>query len=216
MEKTVGLISRRSDLTRAQFRDYYETRHAPLGTQHFAFRKYLRNHVVGPASDAFDVFSEFWHDSIAKAYEVNTGPIGAIFREDEQRFMGKQRAAKSEERLVAGPARIVDPTPTRKQILLLVRREGTDRAGFLDAAARWGGDLAASSKGGITRVVLDAITPFENTPFPCDAILSLWLANGAEETKLGAPPTGITLGAVATVESCETPPEVLAANYKGE
>jgi len=217
MEKTVALISRRNDLTRAQFRDYYETRHAPLGMRHFAFGKYLRNHVVGQGTEDFDVFSEFWHKSTAEAYAVNAGPVGAIFREDEARFMdtGRQRAANAEERLVAGQPRGVDPTPTAKTILLLTCAPGTGSAQFLDAIAGWGADLAKSSDGKVLRVTLDAITPFEHAPFPCDAILSLWLADGTGDIPLGAPPAGVTLDAVARVESCESPPELLAASYKG-
>lgn len=219
MEKTVALISRRADLTRPAFREYYETNHAFLGMRHFAFRKYLRNHVVDTAGagPGFDVFSEFWNESIANAYATLASPIGDLMREDERRFMdqSKQRAARSTERLVAGPPRGIDPTPTRKQILVLTNDGDADRAAFFDMAARWGAALAAAAPGETHRITLDAITPFENAPFPCDAILSVWLAHARHGVTYGTPPAGITLLAVATVESCETTPEVLAANYKG-
>lgn len=220
MEKTVALISRKEGSTRDAFRDYYETRHAMLGMRHFRFRKYLRNHVVSAPPDAgFDVFSEFWQDSIATAYKTMAGPVGDLMREDERRFMdqSKQRAAKARERLVAGPMRGVDPTPTRKQILLLTRDPAADPTAFTDAAANWGSRLAEANPGRkIVRVTLDTIEPFENSSFACDAILSVWLAPGCEGISFGNPPVGTTVRTAATVEAYETPPEMLAANYKGD
>jgi uncharacterized protein (TIGR02118 family) len=220
LEKTVALISRKEGSTRAAFRDYYETRHAMLGMRHFQFRKYLRNHVVAAPPDAgFDVFSEFWQDSVAAAYETMAGPVGDLMRGDERRFMdqSKQRAARAHERLVAGPPRRIDPTPTRKQILLLKRDDAADLGAdaFADAAAKWGARLAEMAPSGrIVRVTLDAIEPFENSSFACDAVLGFWLAPGCEGIAFGDLPAGIVVRTAATVESCETAPEILAANYK--
>ena len=44
--KTIGLMPRRPDMSRAAFRDHYENRHAPLALGKFPFEKYVRNHVV--------------------------------------------------------------------------------------------------------------------------------------------------------------------------
>jgi hypothetical protein len=46
MSKNIALLSRRAELTRAQFRDYYETRHAPLAIGYFPFTRYVRNHLL--------------------------------------------------------------------------------------------------------------------------------------------------------------------------
>ena len=55
--KTVGLMPRRPDTTRAAFRTHYETRHAPLALGKFPFEKYIRNHIVSSDPDpiGFDV-----------------------------------------------------------------------------------------------------------------------------------------------------------------
>lgn len=218
VEKTVSLISRKQGSTRAEFRNYYETRHAVLGMKNFPFRKYLRNHVIAAPPDAgFDVFSEFWQDSVAKAYETMAGPIGDVMHEDEARFMDRslQRAAKSHDRVVFGPPRDVDPTPTRKQILLLTRAADTSAADFAAAAAKWGARLAESAPAGrILRVALDVVEPFEKIGFPCDAILSIWLGPSGDGVAFGDPPAGFTVKTAATVEACETSRDVLTASYK--
>jgi len=213
--KSVCLLSHRPDLTREAFRDYYETRHALLGMKHFAFRKYLRNHVVGasPADVDFDCLSEFWHDDLARAYEVMAGPTGDILREDERRFMDQPRirAAGSVETLVAGPERGVERGVARKQALLLVREPGLGARDFAAAARSWGERLSRDLRG-VERVTLDEITHFEgDARFPYDAILSLWLEAGATGVTAAAPPVGVTLAAVAMLDSIESPPELLAA-----
>src|SRR3990172_8227508 len=213
--KTVCLLSHRPDLTREAFRDYYETRHALLGMKHFAFRKYLRNHVVGasPFDVDFDCLSEFWHDDLASAYEIMAGPAGDLLREDERRFMDQPRirAAASVETLVAGPERGVERGVARKQALLLVREPGIAAKDFAAAARGWGEWLARSLRG-VERVTLDEITRFEgDARFPYDAILCLWLAAGARGATGAAPPAGVTLAAVAMLDSIESPPELLAA-----
>ncbi|WP_182357164.1 EthD domain-containing protein [Tomitella gaofuii] len=77
MFKAVALLTRRADLSRAAFIDYYETRHVPLITSLLPpFREYRRNfldhddRVAGPDAPAadFDVISEFVFDDRA-AYE---------------------------------------------------------------------------------------------------------------------------------------------------
>ncbi|MBP8235890.1 MAG: EthD domain-containing protein, partial [Rhizorhabdus sp.] len=44
--KTIGFMPRRADISRADFRAYYETRHAVLAVPLFPFRRYRRNHLV--------------------------------------------------------------------------------------------------------------------------------------------------------------------------
>jgi len=213
--KSVCLISRRPDLSREAFREYYETRHALLGMKHFAFEKYLRNHVVAssPVEVDFDCLSEFWQEDLAGAYETMSGPIGDILREDERRFMDQPRirAAASVETLVAGPERGVERGAVHKQALLLAREPGLAAIDMVRAARSWGERLARELPG-VERVTLDEITRFEgDARFPYDAILSLWLADGAAGAGGVAPPAGLTLAAVVTFDSIESPPELLAA-----
>jgi uncharacterized protein (TIGR02118 family) len=213
--KSVCLISRRPDLGREAFRDYYETRHAYLGMKHFAFDKYLRNHVVAssPGEVDFDCLSEFWQEDLAGAYETMSGPVGDILREDERRFMDQPRIrpAASVESLVAGPPRGVERGVARRQGLLLVRDPALAPADFASAVRAWGERLARELRG-VERVTLDEITPFGgDAAFPCDAILSLWLAAGATGAAGVAPPTGIALAAIVAFDAIESPPELLAA-----
>jgi len=61
-------------------------------------------------------------------------------------------------------------------------------------------------------VTLDEITRFEgDARFPYDAILSLWLEPGATGVTRASPPAGVMLAAVVTLDSIESPPELLAA-----
>ncbi|QDQ97454.1 EthD domain-containing protein [Tomitella fengzijianii] len=78
MFKAIALLTRRADLTREQFIEYYETRHAPLITSLLPpFREYRRNflehddRLAGPDAPAadFDVVSEFVFDDRA-GYEA--------------------------------------------------------------------------------------------------------------------------------------------------
>src|ERR1700735_3448463 len=89
MVKTMVLMARRTDLTHAEFRDYYERNHTVLGMRYFEFRKYIRNYVIAPGGEpvAFDVFSEFWQDSLPEVYAAMAGPVGDLMREDGNRFI---------------------------------------------------------------------------------------------------------------------------------
>ncbi|QIX26484.1 EthD domain-containing protein [Nocardioides sp. JQ2195] len=48
MAKLIGLFSRKSGTSLEEFRDYYETRHAPFAVRHFGhlFASYTRNYVT--------------------------------------------------------------------------------------------------------------------------------------------------------------------------
>jgi uncharacterized protein (TIGR02118 family) len=217
MVKTLVLMSRRTDLTRAAFRDYYERNHTVLGMRYFRFRKYIRNHVVAPDEGPFDVLSEFWQDSLPEVYAAMAGPVGDIMREDGNRFIDRsqQRLASCEERLLAGTPRGVDPTPTRKQLLFLTAGSGAMRQDFFQTVARWGAELAEAARGRIVRVTMDSIAPFEGAPFPYDAILSLWLSGEPKNIGNLLTPAEVSLDATATVDACETAPDVLAATFEG-
>ena len=217
--KSVCLLSHRPDQSREAFREYYESHHAFLGMEHFAFRKYLRNHVVAshPEEVDFDCLSEFWQDDLARAYEILASPVGEILREDERRFTDapRIRSAAAVEILVAGPERGVERGIARKQALLLVREPELDPQAFAAAALGLGERLHRELPG-VLRVTLDEIRRFEgDASFPYDGILSLWLAADAPGAAGVAPPAGITLAAVVTLDSIESPPELLAAHEEG-
>jgi len=70
--KTIVMSRRRPELTRDAFRDYYETRHAPLAIRHVRFTKYVRNHLIAPSNAEFDVVSEFWLPDPAEIDALDT------------------------------------------------------------------------------------------------------------------------------------------------
>src|SRR6201999_3051588 len=155
--KTVGLMPRRPDTSRAAFREHYETQHAPLALGKFPFEKYIRNHLVASDPDpiGFDCLSEFWVGDVAEIHKIMAGPIGDIMKEDERRFTHQDKIgpAVAEETHMFGPTRIVDDGITLKEILLIRPAPGMTQGAFVDTVKAWGRDLAAG--GGLTRIALD-------------------------------------------------------------
>jgi hypothetical protein len=212
--KVITLIARRPDLSRAQFRNYYEDHHAPLGTRYFPFEKYVRNHLAASQPDdvGFDVLMESWLDR-AKAMAILTGEIDEIFAADEARFMNappRPEGIDVIEHVLAGPARAVDPRGLRK-IAWFLKADGIDKADFLERAAQWGKTLAAEAQA--TRGEIDETAPGHKSPFfTGDAILMLWV--GADTpAPVAPPPEGVAVQAALVLESEETTPEELQANF---
>jgi len=216
--KVVTLIARRPDLTREAFRTYYETRHAPLGTRYFPFEKYVRNHIVdsSPADPGFDCLMECWLDR-RKALQSLEGPVGAIFAEDEAKFMTQRGLGVDvEERLIAGDPRGVDPRGIRKEALLVSAEAGTARDEFLNRVAAWAADLARQAGDACARLTLDAILPGQDdVGFPGDAILTAWRGGDRSALQGVQPPAGIRIRSTLVLESEETTPDELSAAYAG-
>ncbi len=210
--KVITLITRRPELTRAAFKDYYEDHHAPLGTRHFPFEKYVRNHLVesNPDDVGFDCLMECWIDR-EKALVSLDGALGDLFAEDEARFMvNRGIGVDVVEHVVAGPPRAVDPRGVRK-VAWLLAAGGIDRAEFLRLATKWGKELSETT--GAARAVVDEVLPGHQSPlFAADAVLILWLGGADAPTPID-PPAGITVQAMLVLDSQETPPEELAAAY---
>ena len=213
--KSVCLLSRKPGSTREAFRDYYETRHAPLGSRYCPFSKYVRNHLLashGPVN--FDVITEFFFDDGTNVGGVHSGRVREILDADEQRFMDQRliRPAAAEEAVLAGVPRDIAAAGGRRQILLLDRQ--CDETAFRAAVAGWGKALGETH--GLPRVSVDYITPHfpeGDQHFPWAAMLSLWLETGGETVTRLDPPPGVGLSAELLTEVCESPPEVLASLY---
>jgi hypothetical protein len=66
MYKVMLFVKRKPGLTHEQFRDRYESGHAPLAIQHLPYlRKYVRNFIQpvrGWPDPEFDGVTEFWFD----------------------------------------------------------------------------------------------------------------------------------------------------------
>jgi len=207
--KTVGLMPKRPDITRAAFRDHYENRHAPLALGKFPFEKYVRNHVVGSDPDpvGFDCLSEFWVGDVAEVQRIMAGEVGDIMREDERRFSDQPKIgpAVAEEHHVFGPPREVEDGIARKEILLLRRAPGVSKDAFLVAATAWGKDLAAKSAGQVRRVAFDALTPFDGRYFPrCDGVLYGWIQGEGGALFDAVPPAEIEIHGRIKTETIET------------
>ncbi len=186
MVKTVGLMPRRTDITRAAFRTHYETRHAPLALGKFPFEKYIRNHIVASDPDpiGFDCLSEFWVGDVAEIHRIMAGPIGDIMREDERRFTDQPNIgpAVAEETHIFGPPRIVDDGIIHKEILLIRPAPGVAHDAFVDGVHGHGAgrsSQAPSRRGSDPRHPGHPRPPFEGRPVSAVQRHSLWLGQRA-------------------------------------
>ena len=212
MNKSVALLSRRTDVSRDYFQDYYESRHAPLASSHFPFTKYVRNHLLSLPDIGFDTVSEFWSDDYGAIAELMGSAVGDMMREDERRFMDQSmiRSALSTECLVLGPVRHVEWAP-RSRVAVLVGRGGDlgDDV-FVERLKAYGHTLATEAGEQVTRVTLDVFQTFPGMTFPYAAILWLWLKDERQPPLAAGPSAGIDVQGVVLTRSCETPPEVMA------
>lgn len=215
--KTLGFIPRRADFTRAAFRDYYETQHAPLALRHIRiFAKYVRNHVVRgvPQEPGFDCLSEFWFDEPQAAADVGAwlaSPPGQVLREDEAKFMDRSRISSCavSERLLTGPARTVESGAVRKLGLALVRAPSAAPAEFETQLARFGEELIHRNGPSILRAALDLPLDPMQANLPLHALISIWPV--APEAALDMPARGAAIGGliVLGLDAVETPPAAL-------
>jgi len=209
--KTIAMSRRRPELTRDAFREYYETRHAPLAIQHVRFTKYVRNHLIAPSNAEFDVVSEFWLVDSKEAVALDKSPAGELLRADADKFVGPQRfRAVAEESLLAGPPRRYETGRVQKYALLLNRRAYAGEADFIADARDWGRRLALGATA--RRVTIDVVKPFPGGGrFPAHAILWLWLDRAFDVGLADAPPKSIDVGRILTLDAYETPREKLIA-----
>lgn len=225
------LMTRRSDLSLAQFRDYYENHHAPMGIRYFAFEKYVRNYVIGttPGNIAIDCVMTCTVNRSKSNATMAASDVDQMFREDEARFMttrgegvdptGKSFAGDTLravsvariEQHVMGEAEHVDTAGTQKQMLLVSNGGQLDDAEYLRRLVEWSDRVATSAA--FVRVTIDAITPGqEDVHFPAETLITAWLGT-ITNPEWGNPPAGVKLGAVLQVEAYETSPALLAEEF---
>ena len=193
MLKVMTLFVKRPDMTRRQFRHYYEGNHVAMGlaaNKHFGFSKYVRNHVVAahasPPAGAFpefDAFSEYTFRDVeraVKAQEYMLTPGGKALADDELNFldMSYHPSFGVQETLIAGLPRAVEPGLTGKLALVVARGEDVSSAAFQDSVQAFAGQFARRHAGAFVRLTLDTAldTPAGRPPF--DAILNLWSKPG--------------------------------------
>ncbi|MBS0579292.1 MAG: EthD domain-containing protein [Proteobacteria bacterium] len=225
MLKVMTLFVKRPDMTRRQFRDYYEGNHVAMGlaaNKHFGFSKYVRNHTVAtlasPPAQAlreFDCFSEYSFpdvDQAVKAQAYMLTPGGKALAEDELNFldMSYHPSFGVTETLIAGAPRGVEPGLTGKVALVLARGEGSDAASFQAAVQRFSQEYAQAHRGAFVRMVLDSAVETPAGRPAVDAVLSLWTPPG----RPGAPedfrwPGKGDAAIVVEIECIEAATEVL-------
>jgi uncharacterized protein (TIGR02118 family) len=217
--KILTVFVRRPDLTREGFRSYYEGHHVKLAMQHvkrFGFRKYVRNHVVGPAGaePGFDCLTEFFFESLEQAGSsvgFMNSPEGKIFAEDELNFLDMSRHPSFElaENVVAGPPRAVDPKGLRKHALVLTRAPGRSAEDFARSAREHAAALARRNAGAIHRLMLDLAVQGPGRVPPWDAALVLWPADPGARAEWLRWPDPSDRAVFVELESLEEPPELL-------
>ncbi|MBY0510945.1 MAG: hypothetical protein K2P94_12455 [Rhodospirillaceae bacterium] len=219
--ESVGYLSRRLDITHAQFRAWYINHHA------VDFLSFAKPHMVRYTQDyvervhmgdgSFDVISHFgWRSAEDRATVLKFmgSPEGKAVMALHPRLGTKpgpyedhsgSRTYSITERLVAGPARTYDPPATSKQVALL-RRKDTTPEGFLRAANNYAGNIFNRAKGAAERVTINFAVPEPERPAPFhDAQVMVWPKNGTNLAGvMQGPMDGIEIAAVISLVSYDT------------
>jgi hypothetical protein len=94
--KIIALLKRRQEISRAEFKDHYETHHVRLAQAFFeGWPGYVRNHIEVVFPDQtldFDVITMFWYKNtqhLQSTIELLSDERGQIVRDDELTFMMK-------------------------------------------------------------------------------------------------------------------------------
>jgi len=221
MSKIVTVFVRRADLTREQFRRYYEERHVPLARPHFpdfGFHKTIRNHVVEPPGSApgFDCLTEFHFESAAqiqRSAAFMSTPECRRVSEDELNFldMSQHPSLEVREQILAGPPRSPDPPLARKTLLVLRRAAAKSAEAYAASVERFARELAERHASGIRRLMLDLVAPSAGASPRFDAILSLWPEPGRRALEALSWPDATDEARVVDVEAIEWPPAAAPA-----
>lgn len=211
--KSVSLISRRDDLSRAAFRRYYEDIHCWLGMKYFPFTRYTRNHLVAtPAGVDFDCLSEFGMDPDFDGGDIMRSRSRALMLNDELKFMNPERI-----RVAAVREQVLLDTSTEasateiSRYLLLFQCTDSDRRQFKAKVESTAREMVAETPQ-ISHASLDLVAE-PDTRFPYDALL--WLTMSQESaTSLPKPGELPGLLAVATVSTHATPEAILRQHFE--
>lgn len=205
MIRTLSLIKRRADLSRAEFRSHYETTHAPLALPHMAgLERYVRYHLEEELTGeiGFDVVSAFWFadaEATARLNETLASEAGRPILEDELTFMDKPANTffpVSERRLVGTPA-----DEAAEALFVFVRHPGsTPRYDSSRDFARDHVPRLLEGFGDVTFALLRDAFPVEGGTARYDAVLQVCAAGfgGLEDWSAGMRAAGNSVDAVRT------------------
>ncbi len=218
---SVGYLSRRLDITHAQFREWYINFHA-VDFMSFAkphMIRYTQDYVerVHMGDGSFDVISHFgWRSAEDRATTLKFmgTPEGKAVMALHPRLGTKpgphedhsgSRTYSITERLVAGPARAYDPPGTPKQVALLRRKDATPEM-FMRAVNNYAGNLFNKAKGSAERITINVAVPEAGRPAPFhDAQVMVWPKSGTNLASVMQSPTdSIEIAAVISLISYDT------------
>lgn len=207
--KAVALVSRRADLERAEFRDYYETTHCWLAMEHFPFRSYTRNHLLNHPELDFDCLSEFEAPQEMAEVDIMGSRSRQLVMADELKFMDPSRIRVAGVRTHS----LITPTQTCSEqrldsrVLLLQH----DQDALLDATKRLAQALS-DTRENPHAMRLDLLDNDPSCPLPCNALLWIdWLDRGEPlPTALQQLPG---LQQVLQIERCNTPLSTLREKF---
>src|SRR5271156_1485506 len=113
MIKSISLLTRRPELTHAQFVQHWLEIHAPLAHAVPELRRYVQSHIIDertrpdiPTTDvAIDGIAELWYDDRAAMARAVGSPEAKRLQEDGALFIGRIKSFIVEEKLIVPPAR---------------------------------------------------------------------------------------------------------------
>lgn len=108
MIKSVGLLTRRPELTHEQFVRHWIDIHAPLAHAVPGVRRYVQNHIVEerhradiPTTEVeIDGIAELWYDDRAAMDLANASPEARRLHDDGALFIGRIKSFVIEEKVI--------------------------------------------------------------------------------------------------------------------
>ncbi len=108
MIKTIGLLTRKSDATHAQFVKHWVEIHAPLARKVPGLRRYVQNHIRGERSRPdieetvleIDGIAELWFDDQAALETASRTPEMRALHADGALFIGRIKSYTVEEKVI--------------------------------------------------------------------------------------------------------------------
>jgi uncharacterized protein (TIGR02118 family) len=111
MIKSIGLLTRKAELTHEQFVRHWIEIHAPLAHALPGVRRYVQNHIIEertradiPATEvAIDGVAELWYDDRAAMDRANASPEAKRLHDDGALFIGRIKSFVVEEKVIIPP-----------------------------------------------------------------------------------------------------------------
>ena len=113
MIKSIGLLTRKPELTHEQFVEHWLKIHAPLAHAVPGVRRYVQSHIIEertrpdiPTTDVeIDGIAELWYDDRAAMERANASPEAKRLHADGALFIGRIKSFIVEEKVIIPPER---------------------------------------------------------------------------------------------------------------